>query len=97
MLGSIAPLGISWSLKAILMGLIELLLSGCMVAAMSGQVARGHEFTPEQIEAYRKVGVRVYGCVTIGGPPPAGNAVFLLVPDGAIYNPIWEDGCRIHP
>lgn len=95
MLGALNPLGVGWSIQSILSALMSLIFSGCMVAAMGNRVAMGDDFTPEQIEAYRKVGVRVYGCINVGGPPPAGNTVFLLVPEGAVYNPIWSDGCHI--
>lgn len=92
MLGALNPLGVSWSLKSILAALI---LPGCMIAALSNQVAMGHEFTPEQIDAYRKVGLSVYGCVKVGGPPPSGNAIFILVPEGETYSPVWGDDCHI--
>lgn len=75
--------------------LLVFLIQGCMIAAMSNQIAMGHQFTPEQVEAYRKVGMKIYGCVKIGGPPPAGNAIFILVPEDGSYNPVWGDDCHV--
>lgn len=53
---------------------------------------------PEQIRAYNEVGYNVYGCITIGGPPPAGNALFIIVPKTGVVTPTlprFSDGCHL--
>ena len=95
MLGALNPLGVGWSIQSILSALMSLIFSGCMVAAMGNRVAMGGDFTPEQVDAYRKVGLSVYACIKVGGPPPSGNAIFILVPEGETYSPVWGDDCHI--
>ena len=58
--------------------LAVLCLSGCSI--FWGNPGRYENLTPEQIEALKKSGQRVYSCSTIYGPPPAGRLTFIVVP-----------------
>jgi hypothetical protein len=51
--------------------------------------------TPEQIEAYSKVGADVWSCLNVAGPPPAGSLVMITAPKTAKANIVFGDGCRV--
>jgi hypothetical protein len=68
-------------------------LSSCMTTLLTGQVAK--EMTAEQIKAYKESGQDVYGCFQIGGPPPAGNTLWLVVPKGVVVNSQFGDNCHL--
>ncbi len=56
---------------------------------------QGKDLTPEQIKALNEVGSAVYGCFQIGGPPPAGNTVWIVVPKGAAVPDTFGDNCHL--
>ena len=71
-----------------------LALNGCAAQLIGNAIGQGQNLTPEQIKAYNEIGANVYGCFQIGGPPPAGNTQWVVVPkDGAA--PKFGDNCHI--
>ena len=75
---------------------LALLLSitGCTLA-MLNQLDKGQAFTPEQIKAYKEQNMDVYGCFTIGGPPPAGMTTWIIVPKDSRIAVKFGDGCHL--
>lgn len=72
------------------------LLSGCTSMLIGNALNQGKDLTPEQIEAYNKVGSRVFSCLTVKGPPPAGATVIITVPkEGATFAPKFGDNCQV--
>lgn len=53
------------------------------------------DLTPEQIEAYNKVGSKVYSCFQIAGPPPAGGSTIVTVPKETQGTVKFLPGCQI--
>ena len=66
---------------------------GCAAMLMQHQGAK--DLSPEQIDAYNKVGANVFACLTVGGPPPAGNTVWVILPKGVPINWTFGDNCHI--
>lgn len=58
--------------------ILSLMLPGCSI--LWGNPGNYQNLTPDQIEAYKKNGQRVYSCTSIAGPPPAGRVIFITVP-----------------
>lgn len=82
------------ALSALLVALLS--LPGCAGIIMGSAAARGDVLSPEQIKAYDETGMNVYGCVSLGGPPPAGNSVWIVAPKTAVVPmPRFGDGCHI--
>lgn len=71
------------------------LLAGCSGLAFLNPLDPGAGLTPEQIQSLRQNGQAVYGCFQIGGPPPAGNMVWMVVPQGITPNFRFGDNCHI--
>lgn len=69
-----------------------LAFSGC-AAQLTPQQAQG--MTPDQIEAYQKMGQKVIACAQAGGPPPIGAGSFLIVPATATGAVVFGSDC--HP
>lgn len=61
---------------------LMLALTGCTSVLMGNALQQGRDLTPEQVEAYNKVGSAVYGCVSFAGPPPAGGTTWIILPKG---------------
>lgn len=76
--------------------LAALLLSGCLLAQIH-QLEPGQTLSPEQIKAYKEMNMNVYGCFQIGGPPPAGNTVWIVVPKEMRVLPKFGDNCHVMP
>lgn len=56
-------------------------LSGCSgILLHHAMDPQSSLLTPEQIDAYDKVGSDVYTCFQVGGPPPIGQVVLLTWP-----------------
>ena len=53
------------------------------------------QLTPEQIDAYAKVGADVWSCTVIGGPPPLGSMIFITAPKTAKMSVQFGDGCHL--
>jgi hypothetical protein len=75
--------------------LAVLSLTGCSGLALIHAVDRGDALTPEQIKAYKEMNQAVYGCFQIGGPPPAGNTVWIVVPANSPINFKFGDNCHV--
>lgn len=85
---------IAW--VAMLIALISLLLFvGCSGFALLHGIDSTQGLSAEQIKALRDTGHSVYGCFQIGGPPPAGNMVWIIVPQGTPVNFKFGDNCHV--
>lgn len=88
-----------WHENLIIIALILVataLLPGCTSMLIGNALNQGKDLTPEQIEAYNKVGSRVFSCLTVKGPPPAGATVIITVPkDGTTFAPKFGDNCQV--
>ena len=51
--------------------------------------------SPEQIKAYGDVGADVWSCLTVAGPPPAGNLVLITTPKAAKVAIVFGDNCHV--
>jgi len=71
------------------------LLPGCTLRLIDNALDHGESLTPEQIEAYNKVGSKVFSCLTIKGPPAGGVTVIITVPKESVYLPKFGDDCRV--
>lgn len=64
--------------------LLAILLSATSCSGLLiHQALEQKDLTPEQIEAYRKVGSKVHSCLQIAGPPPAGSSSIVLLPQSS--------------
>jgi hypothetical protein len=77
------------------LAILVFFLSGCSSILMGSSINHGANLTPEQIEAYGKVGSAVYTCFQIGGPPPAGNTMVILIPKDKTMAFIFGDNCHL--
>lgn len=68
------------SLVAAVLLAVLLSVSGCAANLISKALENGQALTPEQVEAYNKVGLDTYSCLKISGPPPSGVVVIITVP-----------------
>jgi hypothetical protein len=86
-------------MKPFLLALLILLLTaatGCSgLLIHQAMNPRDSALTPEQIEAYNKVGADVWSCLNVAGPPPAGSLVMITAPKGSKANIVFGDGCRV--
>lgn len=62
---------------------------------MLHQMDQGSALSPEQIRAYKDMEMDVYGCFKVGGPPPAGNTIWILVPKNSKAAVKFGDDCHI--
>ena len=76
--------------------LLAILLSanGCSGFLIHQAVKAGDQLTPEQIKAYNDVGLDVWSCGTISGPPPSGAFTWITVPKGK-GSVVFGEGCRL--
>lgn len=68
-------------------------LNGCS-GLLIHQAMKTDGLTPEQIKAYNEVGMDVYSCLTVSGPPPMGMGTWITVPKGK-GNVVFGEGCRV--
>lgn len=80
-----------WPLLAVLL----FLLPGCALTLLKSAMDKNDNLSPEQIEAYNKVGLDVYACFEAGGPPPSGNLVFMLWPKTKDPKVSFGPNCQI--
>lgn len=81
-------------LHAVLLA-IPLSATGCTSMLIGNALNQGKDLTPEQIEAYNKVGSKVFSCLTVKGPPPAGATVVITTPKDSVYAPKFGDNCQV--
>ena len=87
-------------MKLLLTGLVLLCMFavfGCSGILLHHAMDKGENLTPAQIREYNESGHAVYGCFQIGGPPPVGNTIWLIVPKGAAINFQITDNCHLLP
>lgn len=62
---------------------LALLLTGCATTLIGRAIDAGQSPTPEQVDAWRKAGQKVYACFNLSGPPPNGGVTWIIVPGDA--------------
>lgn len=79
------------------LALLLLLFSvpGCAFTLLKNAMDKNENLSPEQIEAYSKIGLDVYACFEVGGPPPMGNVVFMLWPKTKELKASFGPNCQI--
>jgi hypothetical protein len=83
-------------LGAILWGLLllgYLLLSGCVLSGFGLTPEQAVKLTPEQIQAFKDQDMKVWNCFRLGGPPPVGNSMFILVPKDSTIQYKFNSDC----
>ena len=89
--------GLIVALFAFILALV-LSIEGCAAMLISSAMRNPADaLPPETIKAYNEVGSKVYGCVNLGGPPPVGSALFIVVPRAAEVSVKFVDGCHLLP
>lgn len=82
--------------RFLLIALFALSLPGCSgFYLINSALGKGENLTPDQIKAYQATGSDVYGCFQIGGPPPAGNTNWIIIPKNAPKKPAFGDNCHV--
>jgi len=72
--------------------LFALVLNGCALYAFT----HPDKYTPEQLQELNRLGLDVYQCLYVQGPPPIGGYTLLTVPRGrGPANVKFDDNCRI--
>ncbi len=82
-------------INAAMLAVLLSMTTGCAGILMSNAIHQGQDLTPEQIKAYNESGSAVYGCFQIGGPPPAGNTVWIVIPKGQPVAFKFGDNCHV--
>jgi hypothetical protein len=85
----------SWLYGALIASFLSLTAPGCAAALIGKALDKDQTLTAEQIKAYNDVGSAVYGCFQIGGPPPAGNTVWIVAPKGVTMTFKFGDNCHV--
>jgi len=86
-----------WIENLIIAAVLVLFLSlvGCTSMLIGNALGQGQNLTPEQVEAYNKLGQKVYGCFVVVGPPPSGATMWIVLPKDAQMNFKFGDNCRV--
>lgn len=74
--------------------LFLLLLQGCAFNLLR-KVTQPEDITPEQIRAYNEVGLDVFMCFQISGPPPGGAMTMFLWPKNKPMSQMFGVSCQI--
>ena len=74
--------------------LLALLLSvsGCVLGPIAAQQLTSDQMTA--LQQYNQTG-DVYACGVIGGPPPLGSIIFIVVPKGTPVDLAFPPSCPI--
>lgn len=75
--------------------LLFLSLNGCIGGIMGNMLAPDQNLTAEQIDAYAKIGSKVYSCFVVTGPPPSGSVIHIVVPKDATVTFKFGDNCHL--
>ena len=93
---------VKWIESALIVALLVFLLAvvlslnGCAAMLISSAMNKPNEaLPPETIKAYNDIGSKVFACFNLGGPPPVGTALFIIVPRTAEVSPKFGDGCHL--
>jgi hypothetical protein len=74
----------------------KILLSACLVSVTGCMGAiMGSQLTTDQLQALRDYNGDVYACGVLGGPPPIGNVIFIVVPKGSVMDLTFPPSCPI--
>lgn len=73
---------------------VALLLQGCAFNLLR-RVAHPEDLSPAQIKAYNEVGLDVFLCFQMSGPPPIGAMTFFLWPNNKPMNQSFGVSCQI--
>lgn len=74
--------------------LFLLLVQGCAFNLLR-KVTQPEDITPEQIRAYNEVGLDVFMCFQISGPPPGGAMTMFLWPKNKPMSQMFGVSCQI--
>lgn len=74
--------------------LLPVFLSGCAFNLLR-RAMHPEDLTPAQIEAYNKVGLDIYMCFQVSGPPPVGSTAFFLWPKNKPLQQSFGANCQI--
>jgi hypothetical protein len=69
-------------------------LPGCSGILLS-HAQTPESLSPAQIKAYNDVGLDLYLCFNLGGPPPVGATAFFLWPKSKDFAPVFGPNCQI--
>ena len=71
-----------------------LILSGCALTTLS-TINKNGELSPEQIAAIREADLNMYGCLSVGGPPPIVNTTWIIFPKDQIAPVLFLPNCAV--
>ena len=75
---------------------IIIISQSCTTMLIGQALNKDQQLSAEQIKAYNEVGLDVYMCFTLGGPPPMGNMTIITVPKNKAIAPIsYSSNCSI--
>jgi hypothetical protein len=77
----------------LILSILMMLLTGC-AGLMISSLSKDHILSPDEINAYNRVGYGVDGCITASGPPPAGATTWIIHRDLDVRVE-FTDGCHI--
>ena len=63
-----------------LMLAVILSLSSCALTGFGLTPSQVLSMTPEQIQALKDQNFKIWTCSRLGGPPPVGNSILIIVP-----------------
>lgn len=81
-------------MKIFIVLLLAVFFQGCAFNLLR-RVTQPEDLSAEQIEAYNKVGLDVYACFVLSGPPPAGSTALLLWPKTRPMTRAFGAACQI--
>lgn len=67
-------------------------IGGCILGPIAAQQLSSDQM--QQLKDYNQTG-DVYACGVIGGPPPLGSIIFIVVPKGAPVDLAFPPSCPI--
>ena len=73
---------------------VSIMFSGCS-GILIHQAMQQKDLSPEQIEAYSKVGHKVFSCFQIAGPPPNGASSAVVIPQSSGQQVRFGPQCQI--
>lgn len=81
-------------LRRVCFVLVFLSCNGCAFNLLR-KVTQPEDITPEQIRAYNEVGLDVFMCFQISGPPPGGAMTMFLWPKNKPMHQMFGVSCQI--
>ncbi len=74
--------------------LLLLINTGCSGLLIHQAIRAGDQLSPEQVKAMNDVGLDVWSCGTVSGPPPSGAFTWITIPKGKGVV-VFGEGCRL--